>query len=202
MRVHFWNWNVRDTVVILEEGNLPHSRCPLCDMLVPWRTLNGMHRRTVQCKRGAESKQRSLAAEEEREVIVRELSAYGFPLEMVNSFQYLERVIFPEEDDCPAVVRNLSREREVWKRMTRILKRDEGEPRVSGFFLKAVVQAVLLFGLETWVATPRTGKSLGEFRDQMARRLTGRLPRRKHDRMLTYTSAAMTRETVGFQTTK
>ena len=24
MRVNFWHWHVRDTVVILEEGNLPH----------------------------------------------------------------------------------------------------------------------------------------------------------------------------------
>ena len=31
----------RDTVVILEEGNLSHPRYPLCDMLVPWRSLNG-----------------------------------------------------------------------------------------------------------------------------------------------------------------
>ena len=67
---------------------------------------------------------------------------------MVNSFQYLERVIFPEEDDCPAVVRNLSRERAVWKRMTRILSREEVEPQVSGLFFKSVLQAVLLFGLK------------------------------------------------------
>ena len=26
MSVHFWNQNVRDTVVILDEGNLPHPR--------------------------------------------------------------------------------------------------------------------------------------------------------------------------------
>ena len=53
MRVHFWHRNVRDTVVILEEGNLPHPRCPMCDMLVLWRSLNGIHRRTVQCKNGS-----------------------------------------------------------------------------------------------------------------------------------------------------
>ena len=35
MRVHFWYRHVRDTVAILEEGNLPHIRCLLCDMLVP-----------------------------------------------------------------------------------------------------------------------------------------------------------------------
>ena len=25
--VHFWRRHVRDTVIILEEGNLPHPRC-------------------------------------------------------------------------------------------------------------------------------------------------------------------------------
>ena len=32
---------------------------------------------------------------------------------------------------------------------------------MSGFFFKAVVQAVLLFGSETWVVTPHIGKALG-----------------------------------------
>ena len=41
MRVHFWIRHMRDTVIILEEGNLPHPICPRCDMLVPWRALNG-----------------------------------------------------------------------------------------------------------------------------------------------------------------
>ena len=47
MRVNFWYQHVRDTVVILEEGNLLHPQCPMCDMLVPWRTLNGTHQRTA-----------------------------------------------------------------------------------------------------------------------------------------------------------
>ena len=35
MRLHFLHRHVRDTVVILELGNLPHPQCPCCDMLVP-----------------------------------------------------------------------------------------------------------------------------------------------------------------------
>ena len=35
MRVHFWRRHVRDTVIILEEGNLPLPRCKNCDMIVP-----------------------------------------------------------------------------------------------------------------------------------------------------------------------
>ena len=47
MRVHFWHRHVQDTVVIPEEGNLPHPQFPLCDILVSWRSLNRMHWRTV-----------------------------------------------------------------------------------------------------------------------------------------------------------
>ena len=67
MRVHFMHWNVLDTVVILEEVNTPHPRCPRCNILVPWLTLNISHPATAQCVRGAEWKMRRLAEEELRE---------------------------------------------------------------------------------------------------------------------------------------
>ena len=35
MRVHVYHQNVRDTVIILEEGNLPHIWCRRFNMLVP-----------------------------------------------------------------------------------------------------------------------------------------------------------------------
>ena len=77
MRVHFWHRHVRDTVAILEEGNLPHLWCPLCDMMVPWEALDGTHWRTAQFTRGAERRRWRLVAEEEREVTEKAFSAYG-----------------------------------------------------------------------------------------------------------------------------
>ena len=53
------------------------------------------------------------------------------------------------------------------------------ELQVSVFSFKAIVQAVLLFGSETWVVTPRMGRVLGGFQDQVAQRLTGRLAQQK-----------------------
>ena len=46
MTMHFWYRHVRDIMVILEEVNLPHPWFPLCDMLVPWKALNGTHQCT------------------------------------------------------------------------------------------------------------------------------------------------------------
>ena len=80
-----WQHHVKYTVVILKESNLPHPRCPLCDMMMTWKALNGTHRRTTQCTQGVESKRRKLATEEEMGVTARDFSAYGRPLNMVTS---------------------------------------------------------------------------------------------------------------------
>ena len=123
-------------------------------------------------KKGAEQKRRRLAAEEVRARTSRAFSAYGRPLEIVLSLKYLGRVILAANDDWSAVIRNLTKARTVWRRMLRIMSREGASPRVSGFFFKAVVQSVLLFGAETWVVTPHMGRVLGGFQDQVARWLT------------------------------
>ena len=75
-RVHFLHWHVLDTVVILEEGNLPHPRCTLCDILVHRRALNIRHPDTDQCARGAERKMQRLVEAELRESSRRAFEAY------------------------------------------------------------------------------------------------------------------------------
>ena len=44
---------------------------------------------------------------------------------------------------------------------------------MSGFFYLAVVQAVLLFGAETWFIILRIGRILGRFHHRVTRRLAG-----------------------------
>ena len=52
MWVHFVHRNVQDTVVMMEEGNLPHPRCPQCDMQVPRKALNGRHLGAANVQKG------------------------------------------------------------------------------------------------------------------------------------------------------
>ena len=52
MQVHFMHWHVHNTVVMLEEGNLPLPRCPRCDLQVTRKALNGRHLGTSQFKKG------------------------------------------------------------------------------------------------------------------------------------------------------
>ena len=98
----------------------------------------------------------------------RVFSAYGCTLEMVPYFKYLGRVLLAADYYWPAVIRNLMKARVVWRGMTQILSREGARPRVSIFFLEAVVQLVLLFGAEPWVVTPRMGRFMGGFQDQVS----------------------------------
>ena len=59
------------------------------------------------------------------------------------------------DDDWNAVVGNLKRARESWGRLSLILRQEGADPKVLGNFFIAVMQAVLLFGAETWLLTPR-----------------------------------------------
>ena len=95
---------------------------------------------------------------------------------MVTSLKYLGQVILAADDDWPAVVQNLSWSRKVWIRMSRILSREGAAPRVYSFFLKAVVQAVLLFIAETWVVTPPHGQGPGGVSDPGCKADDGKAP--------------------------
>ena len=77
MRVYFLYRHVLDTVVILEEGNLPHPRYTQCDMLVPRWALNGRNPVIAQFSRGGEKKRRRISEEEMREILEWDFEAYG-----------------------------------------------------------------------------------------------------------------------------
>ena len=93
MRVHFWRRHVRDVVIILDEGNLPHPRCSRCEILVPWRSLNGRHKSNSMCRSGAERKRWRLAETEVRESTEMAFEVYGEQLQTVPSFKYLGRIL-------------------------------------------------------------------------------------------------------------
>ena len=152
---------------------------------------------TVRC---AERKRRQLVAKEEREVTSRVFSTYECPLQMVNSFRYLRRVISAADNDWLLLLNNLFRARAVWRRTTRILGREGAALWVSVFFDNSVVQAVFLFGSETWVVIPRLGKALVGFQAQVARRLAVPLPQRTPEGKCTYTLVETAREEAEFLT--
>ena len=103
--------------------------------------------------------------------------AYREELERVEVFKYLGRLITFDDDDTQAVRGNLKKARRVWERISRGLREENAYARVCGMFYKATVQAVLLFGIETWCLAPAALKRLEGFHVKAARRMTGLLPK-------------------------
>ena len=142
------------------------------------KALNGRHLGTAHCKKGVERKQRQLAETKTRENSERAFHAYGKPMEAVLEFRYLRRLLTATDNDWPAVAGNIQKERVSWGRLARVLGREGADPKMSRSFYTAVTQQVLLFGAETWVLTRKTESALDAFQGRVARRLTGRQPRR------------------------
>ena len=74
---------------------------------------------------------------------------------------------------------NLIKASKSYTGMTRILGQEGEETRIYGLFFKAVVQAVLIFGSEMWVLTPRMERALGSFQQRIAQQISGSQPRQR-----------------------
>ena len=72
-------------------------------------------------------------------------------MEGVATFRYLGSPLYETDDDWTAVQRNIIHARSVWWRLGTLLQREGTYPRVVTMFYRAVLQAILLYGLETWV---------------------------------------------------
>ena len=107
--------------------------------------------------------------------------AYGEPIHNVSAFRYLGRVSTVGDYGWLAIVGNLGKARKSWGHLSWVLRREGADPKVSVNFYKAVAQAVLLFGEETWVLTQSMEKALDSFQSRVARRLTGKQPWRRTD---------------------
>ena len=65
-------------------------------------------------------------------------------------------------------------------------------------FFKAVVHAVLLFGLEEWMLTPRMGWALGSPHHRVSSQITGRQPKIQEKGEWEYPPLAAVMEEAGF----
>ena len=71
--------------------------------------------------------------------------------EGVESYKYWDQIIHGVDKDWPAVLHNIPRSRQVWGRFWKLMRRERADLIISSKFYRTLVQAVLLFGSETWV---------------------------------------------------
>jgi hypothetical protein len=104
-----------------------------------------------------------------------EFTVNGKPIEIVEEFEYLGRIVMKHDKDEPAVMRNLARARAKWASMRRFLVIDASDPKTMAKFYRTVlVLYLLLYGSESWVPlTSNLMRQLRSFHWRCCRGLTG-----------------------------
>ena len=178
IRKHFQKRHVEDTIVVREEGQLP--RCNGCGLFS--RVANTQaHLATRSCKDGTVKRQllRRAKLQEQAQKVVFKVD--GRDLKRSHRFKYLGRILDEDDDDEHAALRQLHRAREKWGRLGAVLRGQNASARTRGYFYKAIIQAVLLYGSETWTISERVLKLFRSFHHRVARHLTGRHIRQRDD---------------------
>ncbi len=72
-------------------------------------------------------------------------------LKRVEVYKYLGRMMAQDDDDTQAIRAQLWKARATWARVGKVLWGENTFPTVAAKFYLAIVQAILLYGSETWV---------------------------------------------------
>jgi hypothetical protein len=109
------------------------------------------HRFSKECQVGVKQKQQQEAAVILALALQQQFSVDGDVLEWVEVFKYLGRLLAQDDDDIQAIPAQLRKTRATWARVGQVLRNENVSPHVVTTFYKAIVQAILLYGSETWV---------------------------------------------------
>ena len=196
MRKHFRRRHPLDTVIIEEEGPLP--KCPQCGLFQ--RYVGTLHQNTKECQQFAIIQANRILGEEQKTAKQTIFTIGSTPIETVQEFKYLGRILDDRDQDLPAVTYNLQRARKRWGMIGRILKKKGANPKAMASFYKAIVQSILLYGSESWVLTKSMLDSLNNFHHRCARFITGRHIRVDVNGYWTYPSTGVTLSQAGLFT--
>ena len=177
LRAHFRHRHPRDEVVI--DGERFH-RCESCGMQISNMVAgSARHLATAACRRMTAMKTQHRCAEEGARAASQKFYAYGQELRSVERFKYLGRILSSSDSDMPAVRKNLAKAKAVWRRISTVIAKESVPAVIAGMFFRVVVEAVLLYGSETWALPPTAMRCLNGFQVEAARRLTGMMPRKR-----------------------
>ncbi len=92
----------------------------------------------------------------------------GDVLEQVEVYKYLEGMMAQDDNDTQALRAQLWNARATWARVGQVLRNENTSRFVAARLYQAVVQAILLYGSETWVIFQMTMARLEGFHIQAA----------------------------------
>ena len=91
----------------------------------------------------------------------------------MEEFKYLGRSIRADNDDWGEATNNIQRARQRWGMIKRILTRDGADKKMMKRFYMAIIQAILLYGSETWTMTVAIIRRMETFHNRIIRHIAG-----------------------------
>ena len=116
-----------------------------------------------------------------------------------TTFRYLGSPLDQTDDDWTAMRRNIMRARSVWGRLGTLLRYEGTEPRVAEMFYRAVVKAIILYELETWVLQSAIQRKVEGTHTGLLRQIKEKRARRLGDSTWETPEAEGVREAAGMQ---
>ena len=147
---HFIYRHLDNEIVISEDGIL--TKCNRCGMRVSNlltqqqspTCAKGWRRRENEVKQAAQARADNVC-----------FMVNGKQIERVNQFRYLGRIFDAHDDDRMCIQDNLRKARQRWNAIAKILKVEGSNAKTMATFYLTIVQAVLLYGADSWVVTKR-----------------------------------------------
>ncbi len=109
------------------------------------------HQYSKECQVGVEHCKQCETAISSALALRQQFMVHGDVLERVEVFKYLGQMMAQDNDDIQAIRAQLRKARATWARVGQVFWSENALPPIAARFYQAIVQAILLYGSETWV---------------------------------------------------
>ena len=161
-------------VIITEDGILP--KCQLCGFRTKNMTKHENSPTCLQAQRRRGNEEKMIEQAKANQV---KFTVNGKAIERVRKFKYLGRFFTDNDNDSVCIQENIKNARKRWNCIGKILKAEGASAKCMAKFYITIVQAVLLYGADSWITSKRDLERLRSFHHRAVRYITGRHIRKR-----------------------
>ena len=159
------HWPDKVEVLGAEE---PTNQCVRCNLFLH-KEIDDQHSDSAWCRQIAKKRERERRIQDVVDCLEAQVNINGEDVKRVNKFKYLGRQISSDNSDFAAVQANIIKANCRWGELRRILKSKKISRLAHTTLYKVVVQAILLYGCESWELTPKLRSMLDAFHHRCCR---------------------------------
>ena len=155
-------------IIIEQDGRL--EKCAFCGMRA--KNMN-RHHQSNTCAKARTRRINEERQDSQAEAEVKEIKINGVRIKRVKTFRYLGRILSEDDCDSKCIDDQLKRAKKKWNCIAKILKREGANAVCMEKFYLTIVQAVLLYGADSWVVKKEDLRKLQSFHSRAIRYMTG-----------------------------